>query len=321
MNQKRMDQRQGAMLLAVGVALLVCVALAWSAVPVAAGPVAQVTITPRPKLTPTPGVSETKVQSARHTPRLHGTVLDWGKGNMPAGVQVVLSGSGWSVPVETDAAGEYVFRDMGNEVAFLNAVVPDDRGELVPLAVDLPVRIDVNGELVVNLAFYPEDLAPDPLIHMEVVSSSPEAAPDENVSFVITVVNDWSEGINQVIVADYLPDGLIYGSASASQGSVVFDRGLVWAELGPMAPGSSATVTIIVKVSADAEPGTLFANAAAAYHSENAAVQQEVSLRVVEHSNGVLPVTGLTSTLPIAGAFLVGLLIVVRRLHRTKAEV
>lgn len=317
MNRKRMNQRQGAMLLVVGVALLVCVALAWSAVPVAAGPVAQVTITPRPQLTPTPGVSEPKVQSARHAPRLHGTVFDWGKGNMPAGVQVILSGAGWSVPVETDAAGGYVFQDIGNEVAFLNAVVPDDRGDLVSLAADLPVRIDVNGELVVNLAFYPKDLAPDPLIRLEVVSSSPEATPDENVSFVITVVNDWSEGINQVIVADYLPEGLTYGSASTSQGSVVFDRGLVWAELGPMAPGSSATVSVVVKVSADAEPGTVFANKAVAYHSENAALQQEVSLSVVEHSNGVLPVTGLTSTLPLAGVFLVGLLLVVLRLRRT----
>jgi uncharacterized repeat protein (TIGR01451 family) len=240
---------------------------------------------------------------------------------MPAGVQVVLSGDGWSVPVETDADGEYVFQDMGNEVAFLNAVVPDDRGELVPLAAGLPVRIDVNGELVVNLAFHTQDLVPDPLIRLEVVSSSPEAAPDENVSFAITVVNDWSEGINQVIVADYLPEGLTYGTASTSQGSVVFDRGLVWAELGSMAPGSSATVTIVAKVSADAEPGTVFTNKVAAYHSENAAVQQEVSLSVVEYSNGILPVTGLASTLPFAGAFLVGLLIVVRRLRRTGAAV
>jgi uncharacterized repeat protein (TIGR01451 family) len=238
---------------------------------------------------------------------------------MPAGVQVVLSGDGWSVPVETDADGAYMFRDIGNEVAFLSATVPDGRGDLVPLAEDVPVRTDVNGELVVNLAFYPKDLAPDPLILLDVVSSSPEVAPDENVSFAIAVVNDWSEGINQVIVADYLPEGLIYGSASTSQGSVVYDRGLVWAEMGPLAPGSSATVTIVAKVSADVEPGTAFVNKAVAYHSENAAVQQEVSLSVVEYSNGLLPPTGLTSTLPLAGVFLVGLLIAVLRLRRTDA--
>jgi uncharacterized repeat protein (TIGR01451 family) len=312
-----MNRRWMVFLLAV-VALLAFAALSWNAVPVAAGPALQVTITPRPKLTPEPGEPpKPEVQSALPPPRLHGTILDWGKGNMPAGVKVVLSGDGWQIPVETDASGEYVFQDIGNEVGFLHAFVPDDRGDLAVLASDLPVRIDVNKELIVNLALYPRDTIPDPLIGLEVVPSFSEAERDENVSYAVTVANHWEGGINQVIVADFLPEGLTYLTASASQGSVVFDRGLVWADLGPMAAGASATVTIIAKVNGGVDAGTILVNRVSAYHSDNAAVQGEASVTVVEHTNGVLPVTGWASALPFAGLFLAGLVFFALRLRRS----
>jgi uncharacterized repeat protein (TIGR01451 family) len=247
---------------------------------------------------------------------LHGTVFDWGKGNMPAGVTIVLNGDGWQVPVQTDASGYYAYWDIGNEVAFLNTSVPADREDLFSLTSDLPVRIDVTGELVVNLAFYPKGITPDPLIHLKMVASSSEAAQDEEVSYTITVINNWDQGINQVIVADYLPEGLTYVQASASQGEVLYDRGLVWAELGTLAEGESATVTVMAKVNADIDPGTTILNRVAAYHSENAAVQNEAAITVVQHTNGVLPVTGISSTLLMAGIVLVGLLFGTRRLRR-----
>ena len=193
--------------------LMACAALTWNAVPVAAGPAAQVTVTPRPKLTSVP--VELTVKSQPRAPRLHGTLFDWGKGNMPAGVQVILSGDGWQVPVETNESGEYAFLDLGNEVAFLSAVVPDDRGDLVPLTSELPVRIDANAELIVNLALHPKDLEPDPLITLEVVSSSPEVQPEENISYAVRTVNNWDQGINQVIVAGAFGTYLDIASAMA----------------------------------------------------------------------------------------------------------
>ena len=123
---------------------------------------------------------------------------------------------------------------------------------------------------------------------------------------------------NQVIVADYLPEGLTFVQASASQGEVVYDRGLVWAELGSMAAGESATVTVMAKVGADIEPGTTILNKVAAYHSENAAVQNEAAITVVQRrrTTDVLPVTGVSPALPMAGVLLTGLLFGVRRLRR-----
>jgi uncharacterized repeat protein (TIGR01451 family) len=299
---------------ALGGILLALVLFCGGTMPVSAAPALQATPTPvRP---PRPATPQAAQSDGERAPRLHGTVFDWGKGNMPAGVKVVLSGDGWQAPVQTDASGYYAYWDIGNEVAFLNVSVPADREDLFSLTSDLPVRVDVTKELIVNVAFYPKGITPDPLIHLKVVASSPEAARDENVSYTITAINNWDQGINQVIVADCLPEGLTFMQASASQGEVAYDRGLVWAELGPMAAGESATVTVMAKVDGDVEPGTNIVNKVAAYHSENAAVQNEATIAVVQHNNGMLPVTGISPALAAAGVLLAGLLFGARRLRR-----
>jgi uncharacterized repeat protein (TIGR01451 family) len=311
-----MKNRGMALLLATLAVLLAVVALGWGTVPVSAGPSAQITLTPRPKLTPVPGDPGSAGAAGVHPPRLRGTIFDWGKGNMPAGVQVFLSGDGWQVPAVTNELGEYVFQDIGNEVAVLSAYVPDNRRDLTVLASDLPVRLQVDRELIVNMAFYPHGAAPETLIGLEVVTSAEEATPDENVSYTVRVVNGWDQGINQVVVADFVPAGMTYLSGSASQGTVINDRGLVWAELGPMAPGASATVTIMVRVNGDVEPGTVIPNTISAYHSDNAAVQARAAIKVVEYTNGVLPVTGLAPFLPFAGLFLGGMLFLARKMRQ-----
>jgi uncharacterized repeat protein (TIGR01451 family) len=300
---------------------LTLMALAWNTVPVAAGPAAQVTLTPRPKLTPVPGTPAPPApeEHAARVPRLRGTIFDWGRGNMPAGVQVVLSGDGWEASAETDASGEYVFWDLGNEVGTLNAVVPDARNDLIPYTSDVPVRIDPDREWVVNLALHAPDLVPEPLIGLEIVSSASEAEAGDNVSYNITVANNWSGGINQVMVVDDLPAGLSYVNATTSQGSVAFDRSAVWADVGYLDEGATVTVTILAKVDAEAETGTVLTNRVSAYHSENIAVQEEASLEVVDYANGALPVTGWTSTLPLALVFLGALTFFALRARRDGA--
>ena len=257
---------------------------------------------------------------------------------MPAGVKVILRNGEWEIPIETDGAGEYWFSDIGDEVAFLRALVPDDRGELRPLTSELPVRVRVDSELIVNIAFHPEGASPDPILGIEMTASSAVVQPGATVSYVIDVTNHWDRGINQVIAADYLPEGLTYLSATASQGEVVYDRGLVWATLGSLGPDESATVTIEAKVDPGAAPGREISNEASAYHSENVAVQAETSVQVAGdeapkapeiegeaseapetegETNHLLPETGIAAVLPLAGALLAGLLFGVRKLrHR-----
>ena len=298
--------------LALGTALLLCAAT-WGSPSDGIGTVAQVTITPRPQLTPPPaGVTA----ASTHPPRLHGAVLNWGQGNMP-GVKVVLHGDGWEIPVETDANGEYRFQDIGNEVAFLNVVVPEGRDDLLPLTSDLPVRVKVDQDLIVNLALYAKGITPETLLRLQVTPSSGEAERGGNVSFTITVLNTWDRGVNQVIVADYLPPGLEYVQATTSQGEVEWDSGLVWATLGPMPAGGTATVTIVARVSDEASDSSEIVNRVAAYHSDNVAVQSEATIKVVTKANGVLPVTGLSSILPAAGVLLAGLLFGIRRVRHT----
>lgn len=313
-----MNRARIPILLAVAAVLLACVALVCPAAPVAAGPAAQVTLTPRPQMTPTPGQAGTLgIQSAPQPPRLHGAVLDWGRGNMPAGVVVTFRGDGWELTATTAESGEYVFQNIGNEVGVLNATIPAGRDDLFALVKDLPVRTQIDRELIVNVAFYPKGITPDPLVHLKMVSSSTEAEPGAKVSYTITAINNWDRGINQLIVADLLPQGLSYVNATASQGTVIHDRGMVWAELGSLAAGGEATVTVTAQVGSDVAPGTTITNQAAAYHSENAAVQNEAPVVVVEHSNGVLPVTGVAVTVPLALIFIAGLVWAAFRLRRS----
>ena len=302
--------------LAAVLAVLLFTVLWGKAVRVSASPNVQLTLTPRPKLTPVPGSSS--VESVSRPPRLLGSVLDWGKGSMPAGVKVTLRGDGWEIPVETNGSGEYVFQDLGNEVAVLNAVVPDGRGDLRSLSVDLPVRVEVGKQLVVNMAFFPQGSSPKTLVGLGMAVSPTTTEPGTNVSYAITVTNHWEKGINQAIVADKLPKGLEYVMASASQGDVTYDRGLVWASLGSLAPGSSATVTIVAKVDPQAVPEAKIVNRVAAYHSENVAVQAEASITVSKEAQHFLPVTGNSYVVPVAGLLLAAVLLGVRGMRRAQ---
>lgn len=291
-----------------GIAAVAIVLLSWwSAAPVAAGPSKQIN-TPRPTLTPTP-------LPPGPAARLHGGILDWGKGYMPEDVRVSLKGDGWEIFAETDEWGQYYFRAIGNEIAVLNVIAPANRPELRPLASDLPVKVRVDGELIVNMALYPQGADVKPIVTLKMVSSATEAKPGKNVSFIITVENGWNDWANDVIVGDMLPSGLEYVSATVSQGQIIYEKGLVWATLGPVAAGSSATVTVMAKVKDDAVPEETIVNKAAVYYRENVAVEAHASVKVVKETNGVLPVTGVATVLPVAGLLLAGALVGIRRLR------
>jgi uncharacterized repeat protein (TIGR01451 family) len=154
-------------------------------------------------------------------------------------------------------------------------------------------------------------------VDAEMVASATEVEQDDMVSFTITMHNRWDEGINQVIVADYMPEGLTFVQSTASQGEVIWEDGLVWASVGTLPADTSATVTIMAKVDPEVENGTTILNRAAVYHSQNVAVQTEASVEIVKAKNGVLPVTGMPSLLPVIGGLLVILFWGIRGFWRT----
>ncbi|MBN1937856.1 MAG: DUF11 domain-containing protein [Anaerolineae bacterium] len=297
--------------------------ISWAnAATVSAEPPAQIS-TPRPTLTPIIEPAGSPGQPAR----LHGSIFDWGKGFMPAGVHVALRGDGWEIWSETDESGQYHFFSIGNEVALLNVIVPENRPELRTLTQDVPVRVNVNGELIVNMALYPEGPVPAPIVKVTMTASTAQARPGDEVSFAITVENAWDSGVNQVIVADMLPAGLTYVEATTEQGEVTWDRGLLWVTLNPLAAGGSALVTVKARVAEDASEGTHIVNRVSVHYSENVTVQAQAALdvaapviQVAVDQNGkpveLLPVTGVATVLPIAGLALVGVLFGVRRLRQ-----
>lgn len=302
--------------------------VSWAnAMTVSAGPALQIG-TPRPTLTPIIEPPSSSGQPAR----LHGSIFDWGQGFMPAGVNVSLRGDGWEIWSQTDESGQYHFYSVGNEVAVMNVIIPENRPDLRALTLDAPVRVNAAGELIVNLALYPQGLTPDAIVHARMSASTAQAGPGDAVSFEIVVENVWDDGIHQVIVADMLPGGLTYVQASASQGEVVWDRGLLWVTLGSLGAGESATVRVEATVNENALDAAQIINRATVYNSENTAIQTQAALDVlapavkaaaepeeppVEETVAdpdappveLLPVTGIKTVLPLAVLALIGLLV------------
>ncbi|MCC7333491.1 MAG: DUF11 domain-containing protein [Pirellulaceae bacterium] len=76
------------------------------------------------------------------------------------------------------------------------------------------------------------------------------------LTYTITVTNSGPSTATNVNVTDNLPTGVSFTSGSASQGTVSNAAGVVTGNLGTLAPGASATMTIIVGVNA-ATRGTI----------------------------------------------------------------
>jgi len=72
-------------------------------------------------------------------------------------------------------------------------------------------------------------------------------SPSSNLTYTITVSNSGPATAEGVVALDSLPSGVTFVFSSASQGTCVF----VTCNLGSIAPGASATITVKVKVDPD----------------------------------------------------------------------
>jgi uncharacterized repeat protein (TIGR01451 family) len=68
----------------------------------------------------------------------------------------------------------------------------------------------------------------------------------QQLTYTLSVSNDGPADATGVTVTDQLPDGVTFNSASSSQGSCSQSGGMVTCDLGTLADGASATVTIKV---------------------------------------------------------------------------
>ncbi len=77
-----------------------------------------------------------------------------------------------------------------------------------------------------------------------------------SLTYTFVVTNTGPSSATNVVVTDNLPSGLTFASGSSTVGTVTNASNVVTANIGTLAPGASATVTVITTVSATAT-GTL----------------------------------------------------------------
>ncbi|MBI1740442.1 MAG: SBBP repeat-containing protein [Candidatus Koribacter versatilis] len=88
-----------------------------------------------------------------------------------------------------------------------------------------------------------------------------------SLTYTLTVTNSGPDTASSVSLTDTLPGSVVFGSATASQGSCSHSAGIVTCDLGTLANGASATVTIVVATTA-ASFGTI-TNTASVSSAEN----------------------------------------------------
>ncbi|QDU57686.1 SdrD B-like domain-containing protein [Aeoliella mucimassa] len=123
---------------------------------------------------------------------------------------------------------------------------------------------DANTNLAVDFGFYGFDLTITKDVDMAAVS------PGSTLTYTAVVTNNGPSNAYSLAFTDTLPADVTFtsGSSDSGTGTVSHSSGTVTADLGDLAPGASATVTIIVAVDNDAT-GTLTNTASVAAANES----------------------------------------------------
>jgi large repetitive protein len=108
-----------------------------------------------------------------------------------------------------------------------------------------------------------------PLVDLDLTKAASNPAPASGgpVSFTLTLVNKGPSPATAAEIVDPLPSGLAFRAAAASQGTCGAAGQLVTCELGTLAPGATAIMTVTVDV-AGGTSGTALTNTATASANE-----------------------------------------------------
>jgi uncharacterized repeat protein (TIGR01451 family) len=209
---------------------------------------------------------------------IHGLVVNWGYQNEPY-VKVRLEGEGWDLETTSDDNGYYYFKGLSSDTVLLNLALPED-SDLTPLITDLALRPKGIGQLVVNLGLYAGSTTPTLPVEMSMSVEPEVVGPGSVVVYTIRATNRLAHGISQVLVTDYLPAGLVPIEATVSHSTVEIWDNLVIADVGEMAVGDTAVITIEARVEDNVVPGTVIHNRVSFIYAESVTAQAQASLTI-----------------------------------------
>jgi hypothetical protein len=303
-----------------GCAVLVVALLALPATPSSARPLQQTVV--RPTLTATPpGGAVTPAPAAEslaENPSLAGYVWVNGDVFVPAvGVPVRFAGAGFELATVTDANGYYQFEQVGQDVGLLNVAGNGSAWKASVKDVALSARPGLS--LRANFSASQSSPAKGPsLLSVSVRPSSVGAG--QSVTVTINATNRTAQKLSGVWLSQALPAGLSISGLTTNRGDALSVDRLAMANLGDMAPGDSATLTIVALGSNDGGPQGSLALVASLISREGVTVQSSTSV-MGTGGPGMLPVTGLAEWLAGVGLALAALVAVTRVARQWSARV
>ncbi len=140
-----------------------------------------------------------------------------------------VSGSGW--------VGDAIESDQWTEITNYTYVSTDKPAEMV--------FIDGNVHIIHYYTFIEADDTPLVLEKASLPASGTTVRPGEDIEYIITLTNTRVDDVNNVVIEDYIPDGMTF--VSASTGGQYADGKVVW-NVGTIPVGASKTVFFTARV-------------------------------------------------------------------------
>lgn len=229
------------------------------------------------------------------TGMVHGYVLDYSSGAAPqAGIPVILDGGGWQAETVTNSEGYYRFAGLGAGSAALDLRLPPGAQAAAP---HWTVRTGNPQPIHTNLGFYWGEVTSLP------VTFSAQIETKDPATLLINVKNQSGGAATGVVIDLKLPSTVTAVNAGASAGSADTSGYRVWAELGDLPTGQSATVT--VKLAFAAEEAAV-AWAALSYQEQLTPLRFQINLPAptvtVSKTNVDAPVSAASAAESVAAA-------------------
>ncbi len=187
-------------------------------------------------------------------------------------------------------------------------------GAVKTVTLEATVEDSANG-VIVNTAFVnwnderlsaSAQVRVQPVIDVAIVKSvsARSVKLGDGATYTLLITNAGPSAATKVVVSDPLPAGLTYVSSSATQGTTVFESGVLTANLGGLAKGATATVTVRVNTT---RAGT-FTNTATVAASETETTlannRSSATLEVIAPPPPAIPngTLSVTSSANVCGA-------------------